>query len=176
MGEKNNFVNATDEDGKAVPFEDKRITIKGSVDTSKPDVYEVTYSFKGKVKTVDSKFKVTVKEDKSSIETKDSILYEGESWKAIDNFTAATDEEGHSVSVDDERININDSEVNTSRPGVYNLKYSFKGKVKTSESTFKVIVKLNKATIKTKDSALYVGQKWSKEDNFIIATDESGKK
>ncbi|MFG5477752.1 bacterial Ig-like domain-containing protein, partial [Enterococcus faecalis] len=31
-------------------------------------------------------------------------------------------------------------------------------------------------SIETKDSTLYVGEKWNPEDNFVHATDEAGKK
>lgn len=142
---KDNFVGATDEDGKTVPWEDIRIQTSGaSVDTSKAGVYELTYRFEGKVKITESVFKVTVKEDKSSIRTKNSELDVGQSWSRSDNFVGATDEAGKSIPWEDSRITSNSANVDTSKPGVYNLKYSFKGTVKTSDSSFTVTVKEKK--------------------------------
>ncbi|EMW9222788.1 bacterial Ig-like domain-containing protein, partial [Enterococcus faecalis] len=61
---KDNFVNATDEDGKSIPWNDPRITKNGaSIDTSKPGKHKIKYTFKGKVKNVDSEFTVIVKEE-----------------------------------------------------------------------------------------------------------------
>ncbi|HHD1574541.1 TPA: bacterial Ig-like domain-containing protein [Enterococcus faecium] len=172
---EDNFVSATDEEGNSVPYSDNRITTNGSsIDTSKPGIYEVKYSYKGVAKTSDSTFKVTVKEDKSSIKTKDSTLYVGQKWNKEDNFVSATDEDGNSVPYSDNRITTNISSIDTSKPGVYEVKYSYKGVLKTSDSTFKVTVKEDKSSIKTKNSIIYIGQEWNKEDNFVSATDEDG--
>ncbi|MFG5477857.1 bacterial Ig-like domain-containing protein, partial [Enterococcus faecalis] len=64
------------------------------IDTSKPGIHKIKYTMKGKLKNVDSEFTVTVKEDQTSIETKDSTLYVGEKWNSEDNFVHATDEAG----------------------------------------------------------------------------------
>ena len=263
---KDNFVNATDEDGKSIPWNDSRITKNGaSIDTSKPGKHKIKYTFKGKVKNVDSEFTVTVKkdqtkaelkdtelyvgqkwdlgsafknvvdkdgnlikpedvnsvwinvqgkwikskeidtskpgqykvqiyvqnakyewiksnvgtvivkEDKTSIKTKDSTLYVGQKWDPKDNFVNATDEDGKSIPWNDSRITKNGASIDTSKPGKHKIKYTFKGKVKNVDSEFTVTVKEDQTSIKTKDSTLYVGQKWDPKDNFVNATDEDGK-
>src|SRR5699024_10225384 len=75
------------------------------------------------------------------IKTKDCTLYVGETWNAEDNFVSATDENGENVPWGDSRIDINGSEVDNMTPGITELKYSFKGKGKTIDSSFKVTVK-----------------------------------
>lgn len=138
---KDNFVSATDEDGNPVSFEDERISVtKGNINTNKPGVYEEQYSYRGRVKTSNSVFKVTVKEDKSSIKTRDSEIKVGTKWNKEDNFVSATDEDGNPVGFTDKRITINGASVDTSKVGVFELKYSFVGKVKTSNSSFIVKV------------------------------------
>lgn len=180
VGEKwvieNNFVSATDEEGQEVPWGDSRITLdEGSVDTSKPGVYTFTYHFNGKAKTLDSTVNVTVREDHSSIATKDSTLYVGENWEEKDNIVSATDEEGKIVPWGDPRLTSNEASVDTSKPGVYTLTYSFKGRVKRTDSTLNVTVKADQSSITTKDSTVYVRGNWTRRDNFVSATDEDGK-
>ncbi|WP_199484297.1 bacterial Ig-like domain-containing protein, partial [Listeria innocua] len=59
-----------------------------------------------------------------------------------------------------------------SKAGVYEIIY----KNGNLSETAKVTVKENKATLKAKDSTLYVGDKWVSEDNFVSATDKDGNK
>ncbi|HCZ39665.1 bacterial Ig-like domain-containing protein [Brochothrix thermosphacta] len=173
--QSDNFVGATDEAGKSIPWEDSRITSNSAnVDTSKPGVYNLKYSFKGTEKTSDSSFTVTVKEDKSSIRTKDSELYVGESWSRSDNFVGATDEAGKSIPWEDPRITSNSANVDTSKPGVYNLKYGFKGKVKTTEETFKVTVKDDQTKLELQNVELFVGETWDPNSPFKDVKDKDG--
>ena len=176
-GQIDNFVSATDEVGQNVPFQDGRIQMQGAtaVEPSKPGVYKVTYIFNGKFKQVKSESTVTVKEDKTSIKTKDNTLYVGQKWDPKDNFVNATDEDGKSIPWNDPRITKNGASIDTSKPGKHKIKYTFKGKVKNVDSEFTVTVKEDKTSIKTKDNTLYVGQKWDPKDNFVNATDEDGK-
>ena len=138
---ESNFVSATDEDGNAIPWSDSRISSNGaSVDTSKPGTYNLTYTVKGKLKNVDSKFTVTVKEDKSSIQTKNTTLQVGQIWNKESNFVGATDEDGNAIPWSDSRISSNGASVDTSKPGVTKLRYTYKGKVKNTDSDFTVTV------------------------------------
>ncbi len=138
---ESNFVGATDEDGNAIPWSDSRISSNGaSVDTSKPGTYNLTYTVKGKLKNVDSKFTVTVKEDKSSIQTKNTTLQVGQIWNKESNFVGATDEDGNAIPWSDSRISSNGASVDTSKPGVTKLRYTYKGKVKNTDSDFTVTV------------------------------------
>ncbi|MDN3190649.1 bacterial Ig-like domain-containing protein [Enterococcus faecalis] len=139
---KSNFVSATDEDGYPVPWEDPRIIKNESnIDTSKPAEYKIEYTFQGKVKNINSSFTVTVKEDKASIKTKDSMLYVGQKWEPKSNFVSATDEDGYPVPWEDPRIIKNESNIDTSKPAEYKIEYTFQGKVKNVSSSFTVTVK-----------------------------------
>ncbi|QQC72770.1 bacterial Ig-like domain-containing protein [Lactococcus garvieae] len=138
---ESNFVSATDEDGNAIPWSDSRISSNGaSVDTSKPGTYNLTYTVKGKLKNVDSKFTVTVKEDKSSIQTRNTTLQVGQIWNKESNFVGATDEDGNAIPWSDSRISSNGASVDTSKPGVTKLRYTYQGKVKNTDSDFTVTV------------------------------------
>ncbi|MDK4397539.1 WxL domain-containing protein, partial [Enterococcus faecalis] len=95
-----------------------------------------------------SKAKVRVKEDKSSIKTKDSEKYVGERWDPKENFVSATDEDGHSVPWEDPRIIKNGASIDTSKPGIHKMKYTHRGKVKDIDSEFTVTVKKEAFTIK----------------------------
>ena len=106
-------------------------------------MHKIKYTNKGKVKDVDSEFTVTVKEDKSSLKTKDSTLYVGQKWNPEDNFVSATDEDGKEIPWEDSRITKNGASIDTSKPGVHKIKYTNKGKVKDVDSTFTVTVKDN---------------------------------
>ncbi|WP_185774425.1 bacterial Ig-like domain-containing protein, partial [Enterococcus faecalis] len=174
---KDNFVSATDEDGNSFHWGDyKKLKYSGNVDTSKPGVYKVKYYFYvNDKKKIVSECEVTVKEDKTSIKAKDSTLNVGQKWEPKDNFVSATDEEGREVPFSDSRITISPGKIDTSKPGVHKIKYTFHGVVKNVHSEFKVTVKEDKTSIKTKDSILYVGQKWKPIDNFVSATDEEGR-
>ncbi|WP_179133770.1 bacterial Ig-like domain-containing protein, partial [Enterococcus faecalis] len=172
---EDNFVSATDEEGKEIPWEDSRITKNGaSIDTSKPGVNKIKYTYKGKVKDVDSEFTVTVKEDKSSLKTKDSMLYVGQKWNPEDNFVSATDEEGKEIPWEDSRITKNGASIDTSKADVHKIKYTYKGKVKDVDSEFTVTVKEDKTTLELQDVHLYVGQTFDSNAPFKRVIDKDG--
>ncbi|WDA67247.1 bacterial Ig-like domain-containing protein [Lactococcus lactis] len=112
--------------------------------------------------------------DKSSIKTKDSTLYTGQTWNKEDNFVSATDEDGNAVPYTDNRITTNGSSIDTSKPGVFEVKYSYKGVAKTSDSTFEVTVKEDKTKLELQDVSLYVGQNYDIDSPFKNVTDKDG--
>ncbi|MFN6738406.1 bacterial Ig-like domain-containing protein, partial [Enterococcus gallinarum] len=63
---EDNFVSATDKDGKAVSI--ANVTVTGTVDTTTPGKYEVSYR-NGKVEAVAT---ITVLADQTSVKAKDS--------------------------------------------------------------------------------------------------------
>ena len=138
-----NLVKAYDEDSNPVYYSDDRIknSNAGATDVWKPGLYQFTYTLVGKLRSISSSFYVTVKEDKTSIKTKDNTLYVGQKWDPKDNFVNATDEDGKSIPWNDSRITKNGASIDTSKPGKHKIKYTFKGKVKNVDSEFTVIVK-----------------------------------
>lgn len=177
--EADNFVSATDVNGNPLKWNDPNLKVSGdTVDMKVPKIYNqiltYTYSLNGETKTKTSNYKVEVKADKSSITTKDIIIYTGQNWTRKDNFVSATDEDGKDVPWSDSRIDTNGTEVNTNAPNEYTFKYTFKGKVKNSDSSFKVTVKKDQTSIRADNITYYVGDKYNPKDGFISATDKDG--
>lgn len=121
------------------------------------------YSYDG----VTSVAKITVKENKTNLKVKDATLSVGDKWSPKDNLVFATDKEGNELTVGDLEVV---GTVNISKAGVYEITY----KNGSLSKTAKVTVKENKATLKVKDTTLYVGDKWEANDNFISATGKDG--
>ncbi|MGC3072517.1 bacterial Ig-like domain-containing protein [Enterococcus faecalis] len=177
---EDNFYSATDEEGHYVPWKDPRvIKNNANIDTSKPGVYNIKYTFKGKFKNVDSEFTVTVKEDKTSLDVNNVIhyIYQGEQWNPKRGLKKATDADGNILSIGEVKHwwggnnPIDPNKVGDSKPYFYRVYRKNGTNICRSVS---VQVKENKSSIKTKNSTLYVGQKWEPKDNFINATDEEG--
>ncbi|WP_289481266.1 bacterial Ig-like domain-containing protein, partial [Enterococcus gallinarum] len=159
---EDNFVSATDKDGKAVSL--ANVTVTGTVDTTTPGKYEISYR-NGKVEAIAT---ITVLADQTSVKAKDSTLYVGDTWLAEDNFVSATDKDGKSLSIAEVTVS---GDVDTSKAGSYQVTYT-NG---TAKSVATITVVSDQATVVAKDSTLYVGDSWQAEDNFVSATDKDGK-
>lgn len=151
------FKNVTDKDGKKLTADDiewyyiDEKKKEKNIDMSKPGTHKVRLVYldgtnKWKYGIAST---VTVKEDKSSIKTKDVELYVGGNWTRKDNFISATDEDGKDVPWSDGRIDTNGAQVDTSKPNEYTFKYTFKGKVKHTDAMTKVTVKENVLSLVT---------------------------
>ncbi|WP_435522149.1 bacterial Ig-like domain-containing protein [Enterococcus casseliflavus] len=156
-----NFLSATDKDGKALPLTE--VTVDGTVDTSKAGRYEVVYR-NGKAET---KATITVLADQTSVKAKDSTLYVGDDWEAADNFVSATDKTGATVELSGVIVT---GTVDTNQEGTYDVTYT-NGKV---SATATITVVAHEETVVAKDSTIYEGEKWQAVDNFVSATDKSG--
>jgi len=156
-----NFVSATDKTGQELTLAE--ITTSGEVDTKVPGEYQVIYR-NGKVEATAT---ITVLADQTSVKAKDSTLYVGDDWQAIDNFVSATDKTGASVPFSGVTVS---GSVDTSKEGRYEVTYS-NGK---TEAIATITVVTNQATVAAKDSTLYVGDSWEAADNFVSATDKDG--
>ncbi|WP_086445165.1 bacterial Ig-like domain-containing protein [Candidatus Enterococcus lemimoniae] len=157
-----NFVEATDKTGKPVAFD--QITVTGSVDTAKIGDYNVTYKNQGKEDTI----VVHVVAEQATLAVKDSTIYVGDTWQAADNFIAATDESGKTISIQNITVTGN---VDTTKAGIYEVVYG-SGSLKERA---KITVKADQSSLVVKDSTIYVGDDWKSADNFVSATDRDGK-
>ena len=157
-----NFVSATDKKGQ--PLSLAEVTTSGDVDTKVPGEYQVTYR-NGKAEATAT---ITVLADQTSIKAKDSTLYVGDDWHAVENFVSATDKTGANVPFSNVTVS---GSVNTSKEGQYKVTYS-NGK---TEAIATITVVANQETVAAKDSTLYVGDSWEAADNFLSATDKDGK-
>ncbi|EOH94529.1 LPXTG-domain-containing protein cell wall anchor domain [Enterococcus haemoperoxidus ATCC BAA-382] len=156
-----NFVEAKDKTGKPVAFD--QITVTGTVDTSKVGKYTVTYENQGQKDQVI----VQVVSTQKTLAVRDSVIYVGDTWEAVDNFVSATDAAGNDVSIQD--ITVTGS-VDTTQAGVYEVVYGND----TLKETAKITVKADQSTLIVKDSTIYVGDDWKSADNFVSATDRDG--
>ncbi|MBC2307009.1 LPXTG cell wall anchor domain-containing protein [Listeria welshimeri] len=160
-----NFDSAFDKDGNSVALEELEVAEKPPVDTGKAGSYQVTYSY-GKVST---RITVTVKEIQTAVNAHDSVIYTGDSWYALDNFDNARDKDGNPVDYADIQVT---GTVDTNKAGTYPVTYSYDGIIVTKNVT----VKEPQTTIQAHDSIIYMGDKWTAEDNFDSATDKDGEK
>ena len=181
-GQIDNFVSATDEVGQNVPFQDNRIRMEGATDVEprKPGVYKVTYIFDGKFKQVKSESTVTVKEDKTKAELKDTELYVGQKWDLRSVFKNVVDKDGNPIKPEEVNyvwIDGNKTrEIDTSKPGKHTVKIAILKAnnewVYSNDVT--VTVKEDKTKAELKDTELYVGQKWDLRSVFKNVVDKDG--
>ncbi|MFR1799778.1 MAG: bacterial Ig-like domain-containing protein [Enterococcus casseliflavus] len=157
-----NFVSATDKTGVTVEL--SGVIVTGTVDTNQEGTYEVTYT-NGKVSDIAT---ITVVAHEETVVAKDSTIYEGEKWQAVDNFVSATDKSGQAVDYDQVLIS---GTVNTDVPGKYQVIYR-NGK---AEATATITVLADQTSVTVKDSVIYVGDNWTAAENFVSATDRDGK-
>ncbi|MDN3074176.1 bacterial Ig-like domain-containing protein [Enterococcus faecalis] len=180
-----NFVRANDEDSDPVYWNDDRIkTNNASIDTNVPGVYYRRYTLKGQNKEqnkeVSSTFKVTVKEDQTKAELKDTELHVGQKWDLGSIFKNVVDKDGNPIKPEEiERVWIDDQEtreIDTSKPGKHtvqiavlkaNNEWSYSNKVT-------VTIKEDQTKAELKDTELYVGQKWDLGSVFKNVVDKDG--
>ncbi|EAC8563504.1 LPXTG cell wall anchor domain-containing protein [Listeria monocytogenes] len=160
---RDNFDSALDKDGNSVAFAD--VTVTGSVNTNETGTNTITYSYDGVSQTIT----VTVVENKEGISAHDSTIYAGESWNAKDNFDSAFDKDGNAVDLEDVTVTEKPT-VDTTKAGAYEVTYKY-GKV-SKKITLTVKAKLT--AVNAHDSAIYIGDTWSAEDNFDSALDKDG--
>lgn len=125
---EDNFDSAVDRDGNLVDY--SQVTVDDSqVDTSKAGIYEVKYSYGG----AESTATLTVKDKLTAVNVHDSTIYVGDTWEAEDNFDSAVDRDGNLV--DYSQVTVDDSQVDTSKAGVYEAKYKYDGVESTATIT-----------------------------------------
>ena len=169
------IVNAVDVDGTTV--ENARIKRVGSVDTTTPGDYELTYSFKDSLGHEQStRTTVTVLENMAGIKVKSTTesFRIGAKWSAEDNFDSATDVDGTPINLSN--IDI-ESTVNSEVAGQYKVTYSFtdqQGKLRSVEVPVDVLANMAGIRAKAPTESFRIGAKWSEKDNFDGATDVDG--
>nr|WP_245403321.1 bacterial Ig-like domain-containing protein [Lactococcus carnosus] len=128
---EDNFVSATDRTGAPLALSD--LTVTGTVDSSRPGRYEVNYQ-NGSVHAVAI---VTVISDKTTIVTKDTTIYAGDTWQAEDNFVSATDKTGSQRLLSDLTVT---GTVDSNQVGSYDVTYQNDNV--SAVATIKVIAKV----------------------------------
>ncbi len=176
-----NFVRAYDEEANPVYWSDDRIKTNGSsVNPNDPGTYHLLYTLKGQSKAVSSSFTVTVKEDQTKAELKDTELYVGQKWDLGSVFKNVVDKDGNPIKPEEiKHVWIDDQEtreIDTSKPGKHtvqiavlkaNNEWSYSNKVT-------VTIKEDQTKAELKDTELYVGQKWDLGSVFKNVVDKDG--
>ncbi|RGB57913.1 BspA family leucine-rich repeat surface protein [Lactococcus petauri] len=103
----------------------------------------------------------------TNVQVKDSSIFIGKDWQPEDNFVSATDRYGETVPFN--RITV-EGTVDTDTAGTYKVTYTYDGVSATAEIT----VKESQTSVNVKNSALFVGENWTAQDNFVSATDRYG--
>ena len=159
-----NFEGAKDRDGNPVNFQDVQVT--GTVDTTQPGKYKVTYSYDG----VQKEIEVTVLQNQTSVEGHDSTLYTGDSWNAQDNFDGAKDKAGNPVNFQDVQVT---GTVDTTQPGKYKVTYSYDGVQKEIEVT--VLQKVSQENNTDTNTNSNSGENKKNENQKPMSTNEKDK-
>ena len=169
------FVGAHDTEGNDVAFKD--VVVTGSVNTSKPGRYDVTYRYTDKFgNEVSQTIKVTVVAGRATINVKDITVIAGAkaTWKAADNFVNGTDANGKSISFSDVKVTGAD-DVDLSKSGSYKLTYSYTDEYGNQVSqTVTLTVKATQISLNTKDVIFTQGDTWANDNGFVSGTDETG--
>ncbi|WP_338352265.1 bacterial Ig-like domain-containing protein, partial [Fructobacillus tropaeoli] len=170
-----NFSGATDENGQPVDL--SKVTVDGTVDTTKPGSYPITYTYTdGEGNTHSQKVTVTVNPSKGSLTAKDSTLIAGPDtkWTPADNFSGATDENGQPVDLS--KVTV-DGKVDPTTPGTYPVTYSYtdaQGNKQSQTATITVVASKDSITIKGGNLIAGPSTKWTPADSFSGATDANG--
>ena len=138
----------------------------GSVDTTQPGKYKVTYSYGGVQKEVE----VTVLQNQTSVDAHNSTLYTGDSWNAQDNFDSAKDRDGNPVNFQDVQVT---GSVDTTQPGKYKVTYSYGGVQKEIEVT--VLQKVSKENNTDTNTNSNSGENKKNENPKTLSTNEKEK-
>jgi len=183
----NNVLTATDELGKDIKEKlDYQITPilarsrSSRLDMTQPGRYRIDYLYDGDI--LGSAF-LTLLKSKATVDAVDKVIIADPktTWNSLMHHPTAIDEDGQAVttiktSIVDQASGKNVNVVNTHQAGNYQITFSFLDGVENR--VYKVVnlkILANQARIKTKDSQLTVGEQWHAKDNFISATDYTGK-
>jgi len=168
-----NFDSATNATGQALTLAD--VTVTGSVDTTTPGTYQVTYQYLNNVgNPISSVATITVIASQVSVAAHDTTIMQGQAWTAADNFDSATDFDGHAVDLSDGTVTCAD-QVETQTPGTYDVSYRYTdadGNVATK--VVMITVKASQVSVAATDQTVTQGQTWTAADSFVGATDAAG--
>ncbi|WP_318766469.1 BspA family leucine-rich repeat surface protein [Lactiplantibacillus carotarum] len=169
------FKTATDYAGGSVSFD--QVQVDGTVDTTKPGAYQVTYQYTDENGNRASKtVTVTVKASQAELNVVDRELVAGPTttWSAADNFVNATDAAGNPVSLNQVQVS---GSVDPTQAGNYHVTYHYRdGFGNSFTNTVTVTVTASQAHLSLVSTTASVAQKgiWNPESLFIGGTDAAG--
>lgn len=107
-------------------------------------------------------------QDFTEVNVHDSVIYIGDKWTTGDNFDSALDQAGNLVPFT--KIIVDASQLDLNQAGIYEVIYRYGGVTSVAQIT----VKERLTAINVHDSVVYIGDKWTAEDNFDGALDKAG--
>uniref|UniRef100_UPI00359C632B bacterial Ig-like domain-containing protein n=1 Tax=Lactococcus garvieae TaxID=1363 RepID=UPI00359C632B len=185
---KDNFVSATDKNGKAVAF--NQVKVSGQVNTQSAGKYTITYSYAGKTATATVTVKEKEKEDKTALKLKETSInkYVGDTYdenELRNNIAGLTNKDGIDVFATDKgkvQIIAKDAQHQTvalaaltQKAGTYTVTYSYEG----YSIDAIVTVKEDKTTLRLHETSInkYVGDTYGENelrDNITGLTNKDG--
>ena len=109
------------------------------------------------------------KPDRSEVTVKPEIdLIVGQAWHPRDGFVSAVNRWGDKVEFED--VKVSGEEVDTTKPGTYNVIYT----VDSKSATTKVVVKDHSVLEVKPEVTLHYGAVWDPKDAFVTASDSAG--
>lgn len=196
---KDNFVSLIDGDGRGIDFSKVTVTGADKVDTSKAGVYRVTYTYKMSEDNMVSATAIVsvnpIQTEKSeagdiaqtpknslSISAHDLVINQGETFNPEVLFDGAKDGD---KTIDFKDVKVINT-VDTSKAGKYEVTFTYTASDGRSSSVIATVTvkpsipateltppqNIVPAVINSKDSTLWVNEKWEAKDNFVDGTDE----
>ena len=171
---KDNFVSATNEFGKSIPWGHSRLTTNiKKLDTSAPRVQPIQYIFSGKFETVKNVATITVKEDQTKAKLKDDELYVGEKWDLGRVFENVVDKDGKPIKPEEVKwVWIDDQkpvrEIDTSKPGKHTVYVA----ILNAQNKY---IYSNTVTVTVKEESFTIKKvpNFDFEDNILASTNKS---
>ncbi|NSQ64869.1 bacterial Ig-like domain-containing protein [Enterococcus faecalis] len=183
------FLNVRDRDGNPMkPEQVNDVWINNDrrreIDTSKPDKYLIKIGVSNprtKPLVVSNVAMVTVKEDETKAELKDTTLYVGQKWDLGSVFKNVVDKDGNPIKPEQvEWVWVDGQEkvreIDTSKPGKHTVQIAVLNAHNqwVNSNTATVTVKEDKTKAELQDTELYVGQKWDLGSVFKNVVDKDG--
>ncbi|CAJ1229838.1 beta-fructosidase precursor [Lactiplantibacillus xiangfangensis] len=163
-----NLVAGTDLNGQTLLL--SKVTSIGTVDTTTPKTYTVTYQYSDAVgQPVTATATIQVIASKVAVTAHDTTLTQNQKWTARDSLDGALEFDGQPA--DPERVVVIDADkVDLTTPGTYTVTYQYTDvNGNQAQKQITVTVVKSKVGIDAKDATIVQGQSWTAQDSFVQA-------
>ena len=163
-----NLVAGTDLNGQTLLL--SKVTSIGTVDTTTPKTYTVTYQYSDAVgQPVKATATIQVIASKVAVTAHDTTLTQNQKWTARDSLDGALEFDGQPA--DPERVVVIDADkVDLTTPGTYTVTYQYTDvNGNQAQKQITVTVVKSKVGIDAKDATIGQGQSWTAQDSFVQA-------
>ncbi|AVW09863.1 bacterial Ig-like domain-containing protein [Lactiplantibacillus paraplantarum] len=171
-----NLVAVVDENGQNVDLTDARITTIGTVDTTTPGSYHVSYQYTDAAGNATISKPITVNVTGITLKDSNKTMTTTNDWTPAENIQAAVDATGANV-IGDVTYTVSATRARSiaalNHPGEYTVTYSFTDQLGTHTASMVVTV-VSAAQVNVKDSTIVVGNQWTSATNLTRVLDENG--